>query len=180
MCSSDLLALLFRAIMLLHSFVFMINQPLWPIIHRNMLAGDWRWVSRTYRRLATCYISYGLLAIAVAAVAGGAAVSLWTAHEYVISNGLAALCAVYFAVLVTSAASTPVLMGGQAFASLGNIGTMEFVAASVGCILLYVCHAVNFPNIVAILIAANAVTALWMTPTRAVGLIRRGRLAGRH
>ncbi|KAI3591378.1 O-antigen flippase Wzx [Cupriavidus sp. U2] len=175
-----LLALLFRAIMLLHSFVFMINQPLWPIIHRNMLAGDWRWVSRTYRRLATCYISYGLLAIAVAAVAGSAAVSLWTAHEYVISNGLAALCAVYFAVLVTSAASTPVLMGGQAFGSLGNIGTMEFVAASVGCIVLYACHAVNFPNIVAILIAANAVTALWMTPTRAVGLIRRGRLAGRH
>ena len=175
-----LLALLFRAIMLLHSFVFMINQPLWPIIHRNMLAGDWRWVSRTYRRLATCYITYGLAAIAVAAIAGGAAVSLWTAHEFAISNSLAALCAVYFAVLVTSAASAPVLMGGQAFASLGNIGMMELIAASVGCTILYACQAVSFPNIVAALIAAHIATAFWMMPARAIGLIRHGRLAGLH
>lgn len=175
-----LLALLFRANMLLHSLVFMINQPLWPIIHRNMLAGDWPWVSRTYRKLATCYVAYGLMAVAVATVAGGAAVALWTAGEYPISNGLATLCAVYFAVLVTSQASAPVLMGGQAFGSLGNIGTMEFLAATVGCVVLYLAHAVNFPNIVVALIAANAVTALWMMPTRALGLIRRGALAGSH
>ena len=69
-------------------------------------------------------------------------------------------------------------MGGQAFGSLGNIGTMEFLAATVGCVVLYLAHAVNFPNIVVALIAANAVTALWMMPTRALGLIRRGALAG--
>ncbi len=173
-----LLALLFRANMLLHSFVFMINQPLWPIIHRNMLAGDWPWVSRTYRRLATCYVSYGLLAIAGAALFGGAAVSLWTAGEYPISNQLATLCAVYFAVMVTSAASAPVLMGGQAFASLGNIGALEFVAAAVLCAVLYAAGAVSFPNIVIALIAANAITALWMMPARAIGLVRKGKLAG--
>lgn len=168
-----MLALLFRANMLLQSFAFMINQPLWPIIHRNMLAGDWAWVTRTYRKLATVYVAYGLAAIAGAAVIGGAAVSLWTAGEYPISNGMAALCAVYFAALVTSQASSPVLMGGQAFDSLGHIGTLEFLAAAVLCAGLYVADAVSFPHIVAALIAANAITALWMMPARAVGLVRR-------
>lgn len=169
-----LLALLFRANMLLHSLVFMINQPLWPIIHRHMLAGDWAWVTRTYRKLAAAYVTYGLLAIAGASVFGAAAVSLWTASEYPISNGMAMLGAAYFAVLVTSASSMPVLMGAQAFSSLGNIGLLEFLAAAVVCAGLYLANAVSFAHIVAALIVANAATALWMMPARAIGLLRRG------
>ncbi|EKZ97842.1 oligosaccharide flippase family protein [Cupriavidus metallidurans] len=175
-----LLALLFRANLLLHSFVYMINQPLWPIIHRNMLAGDWQWVIRIYRKLATCYVAYGLLAIIGAAFVGGAAVSLWTAGEYPISNKLATLCAVYFALLVTSAASTPVLMGAKAFVSLGNIGMAEFLAAGVLCTILYFADAVSFPHVVEALIAANAMTALWMMPTQAIVRLSRGSLDAQH
>jgi len=172
-----LLALLFRANLLLHSLVYMINQPLWPIIHRHMLAGDWAWVSRTYRKLGAVYVSYGLLAVAGAPFVGSAAVSLWTAGEFVIPASQATLCAAYFAVLVASAASTPVLMGAQAFSSLGNIGTIELVAASVLCAALYLFDAVSFPHIVMALIAANVMTALWMMPARALGLLRRGAVA---
>lgn len=168
-----LLALLYRANLLLHSLVYMINQPLWPIIHRHMLAGDWEWVSRTYRKLGAVYVAYGLLAVAAAPLVGSAAVSLWTSGEFVIPASQATLCAAYFAVLVASAASTPVLMGAQAFSSLGNIGTMELVAASVLCGALYLADAVTFPNVVIALLVANGVTALWMMPARALGLLRR-------
>ncbi|CAG2146562.1 lipopolysaccharide biosynthesis protein [Cupriavidus plantarum] len=175
-----LLALLYRANMLLHSLVYMINQPLWPIIHRHMLGGDWAWVSRTYRKLGAFYVGYGLLAVAGAPLFGSAAVSLWTSGEFVIPASQATLCAAYFAVLVASAASTPVLMGAQAFSSLGNIGTMELIAASVLCAALYLADAVTFPNMVIALLVANVATALWMMPARALGLLRRGAAAARQ
>ncbi|HBO80601.1 MAG TPA: hypothetical protein DD502_20930, partial [Cupriavidus sp.] len=121
-----------------------------------------------------------LLAIIGAAFVGGAAVSLWTAGEYPISNKLATLCAVYFALLVTSAASTPVLMGAKAFVSLGNIGMAEFLAAGVLCTILYFADAVSFPHVVEALIAANAMTALWMMPTQAIVRLSRGSLDAQH
>ena len=170
-----LLALMFRANMLLSSAVWMINQPLWPIAHRHLLDGNTQWLLALYKKLSLLYTAYGVLVIAGAAVLGGYVITFWTSSEFVISNATASLCALYFAIIVSTQAGIPVLMGAKAFASLSRVGMSELMVAGVLGALLLLTGNINFQYVVIALIVANSVTTLWMLPRGALRILRQPR-----